>query len=99
MNERWMISSFTASSLIHLSLIPLAALVMHAKPLKPVNMPVELIELPPIEQAQKVEVAPPPAPPPRLPKSKPQNIIAPKLLSKPVLETTPLPPTGNTKEP
>ena len=33
MNDRWLISSFTASSLIHLSLIPVAALVMHAKPL------------------------------------------------------------------
>ena len=53
MNERWMISSFTASSLIHLSLIPLTALVMHAKPLKPVNMPMELIELPWVEHPQK----------------------------------------------
>jgi periplasmic protein TonB len=98
MKERWLISSFTASSLIHLSLIPLAALVMHAKPLKPVNLPIEVIELPRVEQAQKVEIAPPPAPPP-VPKPKAQNIIAPKLLSKPVLETSPLPPTGNTKEP
>ena len=100
MNEHWMISSFTASSLIHLSLIPLAALVMHAKPLKPVNVPIELIEVTRVEQPKKVEVAPPPpSPPPPVPKSKPQNIIAPKLLSKPVFETTPLPPTGNTKEP
>ena len=94
MNERGLISSFTASSLIHLSLIPVAALVMHAKPLKPVNMPVELIELPRVEQPQKVEVAPPPP----VPKPKPQNLTAPKLLSKPVFETSPLPPTGNTKE-
>jgi TonB family protein len=94
MNEHGLISSFTASSLIHLSLIPVAALVMHAKPLKPVNMPVELIELPRVEQPQKVEVAPPPP----VPKPKPQNLTAPKLLSKPVFETSPLPPTGNTKE-
>ena len=94
MNEHGLISSFTASSLIHLSLIPVAALVMHAKPLKPVIMPVELIELPRVEQPQKVEVAPPPP----VPKPKPQNLTAPKLLSKPVFETSPLPPTGNTKE-
>ena len=94
MNEHGLISSFTASSLIHLSLIPVAALVMHDKPLKPVNMPVELIELPRVEQPQKVEVAPPPP----VPKPKPQNLTAPKLLSKPVFETSPLPPTGNTKE-
>jgi TonB family protein len=92
MNERWLISSFTASSLIHLSLIPVAALLMHAKPIKPVTVPVELVELPRLEQPKIVE-APPPAP-----KPKPQNITAPKLVSKPVFETTPLPPAGNTKE-
>ena len=99
MTERWLISSFTASSLIHLSLIPLAALVMHAKPLKPVNVPIELIELPRVEQPKKVEVALPSPPPVPQAKLKPQNITAPELLSKPVFETSPLPPTGNTKEP
>ncbi|HUR72279.1 MAG TPA: energy transducer TonB, partial [Candidatus Limnocylindrales bacterium] len=97
--ERWMISSFTASSLIHLSLIPLAGLLIHAKPLKPVNMPVELIELPRVEQPKKVEVVPPPPPLPPVPKPKLQNVTGPKLLSKPVLDASPLPPTGNTKEP
>ena len=102
MNDRWLISSFTASSLIHLSLIPVIALVIHAKPIKPVTVPIELIDVPRIEQPKKIEVALPP--PPRLPapapkpKPKPQNTTAPKLLSKPVLETSPLPPTGNTKE-
>ncbi len=100
MTERWLISSFTASSLIHLSLIPIAALVMHAKPLRPVNMPIELIELPRVEQPKKVDVAPPPPPsPPPVAKPKSQNVTAPKLLSKPVFDTSPLPPTGNTKEP
>ncbi|HVO93557.1 MAG TPA: energy transducer TonB [Terriglobales bacterium] len=94
MNERWLVSSFTASSLIHLGIIPLAALVMHAKPLKPVTVPIELVDVPRLEEPKKVEVAPPPP----APKPKPKNITAPKLLSKPVLETTPLPPTGNTKE-
>jgi protein TonB len=102
MNDRWLISSFTASSLIHLALIPLAALVMNATPVKPTMVPVELIEITPVAPPKQVEVAPPPPPPPPppklKPKPKPQNITAPKLLSKPVLETSPLPPTGNTKK-
>jgi protein TonB len=97
MTERWLISSFTASSLIHLGLIPVAALMMHAKPLKPVTVPIELVDVPRIEEPKKVETPPPPPPRPAS-KPKPKNITAPKLLSKPVLEPTPLPPTGNTKE-
>jgi TonB family protein len=93
MNDRWLISSFTASSLIHLGLIPVAALIMHVKPIKPTAVPIELVEVQRIEQPNKVE-----APPPPKPKPKPQNTTAPKLLSKPVFETSPLPPTGNTKE-
>ena len=93
MNDRWLVSSFTASSLIHLSLIPVAALIMHAKPLKPITVPIELVEVTRVEEPKKVEVAPPPPPAP-----KPKNITAPKLLSKPVLETSPRPLTGNTKE-
>ncbi len=96
MNERWLVSSFTASSLIHLAIIPLAALVMHAKPIKPAMVPIELVDVPRVEEPKKVEIPPPPPPP--APKAKPKNITAPKLLSKPVLETSPLPPTGNTKE-
>jgi TonB family protein len=95
MNERWLLSSFTASSVIHLGLIPVAALVMHAKPIKPVTVPIELIDVPRVEQPKKVEVAPPPPPPAPKPKPKPQNVTVPKLLSKPVFESSP---TGNTKE-
>jgi protein TonB len=102
MNDRWLISSFTASSLIHMALIPLAALVMHAKPLKPITVPVELVEVAPAELPKKVEVAPPPPPPPPQPRSKPKppKITAPKLISKPkIIETPqPQPPVGNTKE-
>jgi TonB family protein len=96
MNDRSLVPYFTASSLIHLSFIPVAALVMHAKPIRPVTVPVELIDIPRVEQPKNVEVAPPPPAPG--PRPKPQKIIAPKLLSKPVFETSPLPPTGNTKE-
>ncbi len=64
MNERWLVSSFTASSLIHLGIIPLAALVMHAKPIKPAMVPIELVDVPRVEEPKKVEVAPPPPPAP-----------------------------------
>jgi periplasmic protein TonB len=93
MNERWLVSSFTASSLIHLGIIPLAALVMQAKPMQPAMVPIELVDVPRVEEPKKAEVAPPPPPAP-----KQKNITAPKLLSKPVLETSPLPSTGNSKE-
>src|SRR5258706_11703332 len=96
MNERWLVTSFTASSLIHLGIIPRAALVMHAKAINPTMVPIELVDVPRVEQpTKKVEIAPPPTP---APKPKPKNITAPKLLSKPVLESSALPPTGNTKE-
>lgn len=94
MNERWLVSSFTASSLIHLGIIALAALVMHVKPIKPAMVPIELVDVPRVEEPKKVEGAPPPP----APKPKTKNITAPKLLSKPILETSPVPPTGNTKE-
>ena len=97
MNEHWLIPSFTVSSLIHLGLIPTAALLMHAKPIKPVTVPIELIDVPPVEQPKKIEVAPPPPPAPKA-EPKPQNRTAPKLLSKPAFESSPLSPTGNTKE-
>ena len=59
MNERWLVSSFAASSLIHLGIIPAAALVMHAKPIKPAMVPIELVDLPRVEEPKKIEVPPP----------------------------------------
>ena len=53
MNHQRLVSSFTVSSLIHLSLIPVAALIMHAKPLKPITVPVELVHVPRMEQPKK----------------------------------------------
>jgi TonB family protein len=102
-HNQWLISSFTASSLIHLALIPAAALVMHAKPIRSTPVPIELVDVPAVEQTKKVEVAPPPPPPPPQPKlkarPKPPKITAPKLLSKPeIIETKPIPPAGNTRE-
>ena len=98
MTERRLIPCLTASLLIHLGVIPIAALIMHAKPIKPVTVPIELIDVPRVEQPKKIEVAPPPPPPAPEPKPKPQNVTAPKLLSKPVLESSTLPPSGNTNE-
>jgi len=60
-NDRWLISSFTASSLIHLALIPAVALIVRSKPIKPSMVPIELVEVPRIEEPKKVEVPPPPA--------------------------------------
>ena len=91
MNDRWLISSFTASSLIHLALIPAVALIVRSKPIKPSMVPIELVEVPRIEEPKKVEVPPPPA-------LKAKNITASKLLSKPALETKSLPPPASTKE-
>ena len=97
--DRWLLSSFTASSIIHLALIPLAALVMHPKPLKPITVPIELVDIPRVDEAKKVEVAPPPPPPPPpKAKPKPQNITAPKLISKPEMDNRRQPAVGNTKE-
>jgi periplasmic protein TonB len=97
--DRWLLSSFTASSIIHLALIPLAALVMHPKPLKPITVPIELVDIPRVDEPKKVEVAPPPRPPPPpKAKPKPQNIAAPKLISKPEMDTKRQPAVGNTKE-
>ncbi|MGH7845010.1 MAG: energy transducer TonB [Candidatus Binatia bacterium] len=92
MSDRWLISSFTASSAIHLGLIPVAAFVIHAKPIQRVTVPIELIDVPRVVEPKKAEV-----PPPRL-KPKPQKITAPKFISRPeITETQPRTPVGNTK--
>ena len=101
MTDRRLLSSFTVSSVIHLALIPLPGLMMHAKPLEPIMVPVEMIEIAHAEALKKIEVAPPPpAPPAAKPKPNPAKITAPKLVSKPeVIQTPqPQPPIGNTKE-
>jgi TonB family protein len=59
-----------------------------------VAVPIEIVNLPRVEQPPKVE---PPPPKPK-PKAKTPKITAPKLLSKPNIESSPLPPTGNAKE-
>jgi len=61
MNDRWLISSFTASLLIHLALIPAVALIMQAKTIKPVTVPIELVEVRRVEEPKKNVVGPPSA--------------------------------------
>ena len=97
--DRWLLSSLTASSLIHLALISLAALMVHTRPAKPIKVPIELIEISPAERP-KIQLAPAPEPPsmPRI-KPKPQEITAPKLTSKPkIIETKPVPVPGKPPE-
>jgi protein TonB len=101
MSDRWLLTSVAASSLIHLAVIPVAALMMSAGSPKPMTVPVELIEIPREEPPEKADVAPPPRPAPPPPKTKPrvEKVTAPKLISKPdIFETKPQPPAGNTKE-
>jgi protein TonB len=104
MNERWLFTSFAASSLIHLALIPVAVLMMHARPSKPVNLPIEIIEIPRKQAPEKVDAtpsAPPPAPPSPRPKPRQtaQKMTAPKLVSKPEISAPkPQPAPGNVKE-
>jgi protein TonB len=72
---------------------------MHPKPLKPITVPIELVDIPRVDEPKKVEVAPPPPPhPPPKAKPKPQNIAAPKLISKPEMDIKRQPAVGNIKE-
>jgi TonB family protein len=101
MTDRRLISSFTASSLIHLALIPIATVVMQPKPIAPIPIPIEIVDVPPLEQPKKVEVTPPRPPPLPKPKlhAKAPDVTATKLLSKPeIIEPKPQPPAGNAKE-
>jgi protein TonB len=87
--DQWLIFSFGASLAIHLTLLPLLSPFFQAGPARPIAVPVELVELPPL------------APPPSAQTSKPkvQKITAPKLLSKPaIFEAPPLPTAGHIKE-
>ena len=94
MNDRWLVSSFTASSLIHLSLIPVAAS-DNARKAAQTDHGAHRARRGAAGRAAEKSRSPAAS---AASKPKPQNITAPKLLSKPVFETSPLPPTGNTKE-
>jgi protein TonB len=71
--------------IIHLSLLPLIALVIHTKPSVPIMVPISVIDAPKVEESKKPEVT---TASPR-PKPRTEKITAPKLLSKPTLFDTP----------
>jgi periplasmic protein TonB len=101
MTDRRLLSSLAASSLIHLALIPIATLLTQPKPIRLTPVPIEIVDVPPVEQTEKVEAAPPPPSP--LPKTNPvrkaPKISVPKLLSNPeIIAPKPQPPAGITKE-
>jgi protein TonB len=83
--DRLLITAFATSSIIHLGMLPLMALVIHTKPSAPIMMPIAVIDAPKVEESKKPEVT---TAPPR-PKPKAEKITAPKLLSKPTIFDTP----------
>jgi TonB family protein len=94
MNDRILYSCVLASLLVHLVTIPAASLMIRAMAAAPVHVPVELVNLPRVEEVKTLEASPPPPPKPKAAK-----ITAPKLLSKPeIIETPALAPKGNTRE-
>ena len=95
MNDRILHSCVLASLLVHVFMIPAASLMIRAMPATPVHVPIDLVNVPRVEEAKTLEASPrsPPS------KSKAAKITAPKLLSKPeIIETSALAPNGNTKE-
>jgi TonB family protein len=95
MNDRILYSCVLASLLVHVVTIPAASLMIRAMPAAPVHVPIELVNLPRVEEVKTLEASPPPPPP----KPKAAKITAPELLSKPeIIETPALAPKGNTKE-
>ena len=95
MNDRILYSCVLASLLVHMVTIPAASLMIRAMPATPVHVPIDLVNVPRVEEAKTLEASPPsPAS-----KSKAVKITAPKLISKPeIIETPALAPKGNTKE-
>ena len=95
MNDRILYSCVLASLLVHVFMIPAASLMIRAMPATPVHVPIDLVNVPRVEEAKTLEASPPsPAS-----KSKAAKTTAPKLLSKPeIIATSALAPKGNTKE-
>jgi protein TonB len=88
-------SSFGVSSVIHVALVPVVSLMIQNHAHKTALVPIELVDIPRVEE-KKPEVLPPPLP---APKPKPHKIVPPKLVSKPEPIATPaVVPAGNTKE-
>ena len=97
MSDHKLLSSFAVSSLIHLLLVlPAVSVLMRAKLHNVQLVPVQLVDVPPLEETKKADLTPPQ---PKAIEPKTQEITAPKLLSKPdILEIPPLPTIGNIKK-
>ena len=92
-----MLSSFAVSSIIHLMLVvPAVSLLMPAQVHKVQLVPVQLVDVPPLEETKKTDVTPQQ---PKTTEPKTQKITAPKLLSKPdTFGTSLMPRIGNIKK-
>jgi protein TonB len=97
MSDHKLLSSFAVSSLIHLILVvPAVSVLMRAQVHKLQLVPVQLVDVPPLEETKKADLTPPQ---PKATEPKTQKITAPKLLSKPaIFEGPPLHMPGNIKE-
>jgi periplasmic protein TonB len=97
MSDHKLLSSFAASSLIHLILVvPVISLMIRTQVHKPQLVHVQLVDVPRVEEISKADLVPPQ---PQAPKPKTQKIAAPKLLSKTdIFEIPPLPAIGNIKK-
>ena len=96
MSDHKLLSSLAVSSLIHLMLVvPVVSLMMRAQVHKLQPVPIELVDISPVEETKKIDPTPPQ---PQATKPKTQNITAPKLLSKPDIFDNPLPTIGKIKK-
>jgi TonB family protein len=96
MNDRTLYACVLASFLIHAVTIPAASLMLGTMPTASIHVPIELVNVPRIEEVETLEPLPSP---PSVPKPKAVKMTAPKLLSKPeIIETSAPAPAGNTKE-
>jgi TonB family protein len=94
-SDRGLYTAFSASLLIHLTLVPAASVLLQNKISVPVTIPIKLVYMPRVEEVEEAEsLSEKPQP-----KPKSQKINPPKLLSKPEIFETPLPSrTGNIKK-
>jgi TonB family protein len=97
MSNHTLLSSFAVSSLIHLILVvPVVSLMIRAQVHKLQLVPIELVDVTPVEETKKADLTPPQ---PQATKPKAEKITAPKLLSKTdIFEIPALPTIGNIKK-
>ena len=97
MSNHTLLSSFAVSLLTHLILVvPVVSLMIRAQVHKLQSIPIELIDVPPVEETKRADLTPPK---PQATKPKAEKITAPKLLSKTdIFEIPTLPKIGNIKK-